>query len=128
MNDRKNCPLRHANGNCLPVGGFCTSVNDQICNGLQQAYDHGRANNCDGCPWKSKQWKKMGRAALPKEKQPEASLFDDGEDFADIGDYAVLTRRWKCSACGSLLCLFDKRPKIKYCFVCGTKFKETEDT
>lgn len=38
----KKCMLRHANGNCLAIGGFCTSVNDEICKGLQMAYDHGR--------------------------------------------------------------------------------------
>lgn len=41
MNDRKNCPLRHENGNCLPCGGFCTAVNDAICEVIHQAYDHG---------------------------------------------------------------------------------------
>ena len=25
------CPYRHENGNCLPVGGFCTSVLDKYC-------------------------------------------------------------------------------------------------
>ena len=40
-NNRKNCPLRHENGNCLPCGGFCTAVNDAICEAIHQAYDHG---------------------------------------------------------------------------------------
>lgn len=39
--NRKNCPLRHENGNCLPCGGFCTAVNDAICEAIHQAYDHG---------------------------------------------------------------------------------------
>ena len=39
--NRKNCPLRHENGNCLPCGGFCTSVNDAICEAIHQAYQHG---------------------------------------------------------------------------------------
>lgn len=42
MTERDDCPLRHANGNCLPVGGFCTSVNDEICKGLKQAYECGK--------------------------------------------------------------------------------------
>ena len=29
--DRRNCEHRHENGNCLAVGGFCTSVNDEHC-------------------------------------------------------------------------------------------------
>lgn len=30
-NTRKACEYRHDNGNCLKVGGFCTSVNDKYC-------------------------------------------------------------------------------------------------
>lgn len=29
--NRKNCEYRHENGNCLKVGGFCTSVDDEHC-------------------------------------------------------------------------------------------------
>ena len=29
--DRKNCPHRHENGNCLSVGGFCLAVDDKHC-------------------------------------------------------------------------------------------------
>ena len=29
--DRRNCEHRHENGNCLAVGGFCTSVDDEYC-------------------------------------------------------------------------------------------------
>ena len=28
---RQNCEHRHENGNCLKVGGFCTSVDDKHC-------------------------------------------------------------------------------------------------
>jgi hypothetical protein len=33
--------MRHENGNCLPVGGFCTAVNDASCEALQQAFEKG---------------------------------------------------------------------------------------
>ena len=34
--------MRNAkNGNCLPVGGFCTAVHDIYCEIAQQAYRHG---------------------------------------------------------------------------------------
>lgn len=39
--DRKECPMRHSNGNCLPCGGFCTAVNDEICKALHNAYQSG---------------------------------------------------------------------------------------
>ena len=29
--DRRNCPHRHENGNCLSVGGFCMAVDDKHC-------------------------------------------------------------------------------------------------
>ncbi len=38
---RRTCALRHENGNCLVIGGFCTSVNDEICTALQGAYKEG---------------------------------------------------------------------------------------
>lgn len=38
---RKGCPMRHENGNCTVIGGFCTAVNDPICDGLHNAYDNG---------------------------------------------------------------------------------------
>ena len=42
MNDlRMDCLMRHENGNCTVIGGFCTAVNDSICEGLHSAYDSG---------------------------------------------------------------------------------------
>lgn len=38
---RKDCPMRHENGNCTVAGGFCTAVNDQICEALHNAFDCG---------------------------------------------------------------------------------------
>lgn len=42
---RKDCQMRHENGNCNVIGGFCTAINDAICIGLHNAYDCGY---CDG--------------------------------------------------------------------------------
>ena len=42
---RKDCLMRHENGNCNVIGRFCTAVNDPICAGLHNAYDCGY---CDG--------------------------------------------------------------------------------
>lgn len=44
MIDRADCQMRHENGNCLPAGGFCTAVNDQICEAIHAAYDAGTIN------------------------------------------------------------------------------------
>ena len=43
--DRKNCPMRATNGNCLPVGGFCTAVPDINCAIAHQAYGQGFLDN-----------------------------------------------------------------------------------
>lgn len=40
--ERKDCPMRHENGNCTVAGEFCTAVNDPICEALHNAYDCGR--------------------------------------------------------------------------------------
>ena len=40
-NKRKDCPMRHKNGNCTVAGGFCTAVNDPICEALHNAFDCG---------------------------------------------------------------------------------------
>lgn len=58
ITERKKCPLRHENGNCLPIGGFCTANNDAICDGLHIAYymglldaAHRSADDADSKDW-----------------------------------------------------------------------------
>lgn len=34
----KSCPMQHENGNCLPCGGFCTSIHPPLCKAMQNAY------------------------------------------------------------------------------------------
>lgn len=47
MVERKDCPMRNQdNGNCLPVGGSCTAVNDSICEAVRSAYTFGGFNIC----------------------------------------------------------------------------------
>lgn len=41
IDSREDCVMRHENGNCLPCGGFCLAVNNEICYALQQAYNKG---------------------------------------------------------------------------------------
>jgi hypothetical protein len=45
MDLRTDCKMRHENGNCLPCGGFCTAVSNEICHALHNAYNHG-FNDC----------------------------------------------------------------------------------
>lgn len=39
--NREDCVMRHENGNCLPIGGFCTAVNEAICDALHNAFNKG---------------------------------------------------------------------------------------
>lgn len=50
--DRHYCPMRHENGNCLPCGGFCASVNNEICQALHNAYIKGYDNGVDDMRYK----------------------------------------------------------------------------
>lgn len=59
-NERKDCPIRHANGNCLCIGGFCTGVNDEICNGLRAAYQSGKRAAADVAKVKHGKWTATG--------------------------------------------------------------------
>lgn len=38
----KDCTMRSEIGNCLAIGGFCTSVSKETCEALQNAYTKGR--------------------------------------------------------------------------------------
>ena len=42
MIDRNECPMRHENGNCLCMGGFCTAVSDEVCIAMRSAYLSGQ--------------------------------------------------------------------------------------
>lgn len=40
---REHCPMRNpSNGNCLPHGGFCLAVSDNICDACRSAYRMGK--------------------------------------------------------------------------------------
>lgn len=42
---RKDCPMRHENGNCLVCGGFCLAVSNALCEALHNAYNKGCRDN-----------------------------------------------------------------------------------
>ena len=41
------CEMRHKNGNCQPVGGFCTTIQKEICEAMHNAWDMGFLKCCD---------------------------------------------------------------------------------
>lgn len=73
---RKDCPMRHENGNCTVAGGFCTSVNDPICEALHNAYNCGYRHSAIR--------EQEGRRWIPvMELTPE-----------NIGLYLVIEKHW----------------------------------
>ena len=62
--------MRHQNGNCLVIGGFCTSVNDEYCNGLREAYECGALRETRMSGWVS-----------IKERLPEEQINPNTHDF-----------------------------------------------
>lgn len=101
MADRDKCPIRHVNGNCLPIGGFCTAITDEICKGLRMAYEKGQYDSV---------------VALLKEQEAV-------EPHLDVDE-------WKCGNCGHDLehqemlgdnVLFHEQ--YNYCPNCGKKVK-----
>ena len=105
MPDRNECLIRHANGNCLPIGGFCTAIADEICKGLRMAYEKGLHN--------------ATVAALLKEQEAI-------EPHLDVDE-------WKCGNCGHDLehqemlgdnVLFHEQ--YNYCPNCGKAVKWDE--
>ena len=85
---RKDCPMRHENGNCTVIGGFCTAVNDPICEGLHNAYDNGYRDAAIRARQERENTKPMAnadriRAMSDKEQQSFVRGFWEIEDFAD---------------------------------------------
>jgi hypothetical protein len=33
--------MRHENGNCLPMGGFCNTLKTELCDAMQEAFEIG---------------------------------------------------------------------------------------
>ena len=96
--ERENCPMRHENGNCLPAGGFCTAVNDPICDALHNAYENGR---CSVATDTNDKWVSVDERKPEKDKEyivviegakRSTHLYFDGEAwFSEYGDvYKVL--------------------------------------
>ena len=81
--DRSHCKMRHENGNCLPMGGFCTAVNDEICAALQAAHAWG-----------------MNELAKGEGKQKKGKWLIDGYWSEVFGMGTSYGYYFKCSECG----------------------------
>lgn len=84
--NRKDCPMRHENGNCTVAGGFCTAVNDPICEALRNAFECGY------------------RSALRVQQEPN--------DWICTLKCTALMEEGMCSH-GGLCCLYESQRTIK---------------
>ena len=85
-NKRKDCPMRHKNGNCTVAGGFCTAVNDPICEALHNAFD---------CGYRSAIRQQKHFRDLTKKVEP--LTLDELREAAQTGDPVWLVRA-NCSS------------------------------
>ena len=85
-NKRKDCPMRHKNGNCTVAGGFCTAVNDPICEALHNAFD---------CGYRSAIRRQEHFRDITKKVEP--LTLDDLREAAQTGDPVWLVRA-NCSS------------------------------
>ena len=91
MIDRKDCPMRSENGNCLPVGGFCTAVSDVFCKAVYHAYDHGFSDAIEELQKQVPKWIPVSER-LPEEPFGCLIIVDDtdpytGRDFLNYLPY-----------------------------------------
>lgn len=119
---RKDCPMRHENGNCTAAGGFCTAVNDPICEALRNAFKCGEYSKIE---WATLALAKQ--ATLFEEKQLAVLQEIHEKVTADIepkeqGRWIERIDHFSCSACGGD-CWALSASEYNYCPNCGAKMK-----
>ena len=128
--ERKDCPMRHENGNCTVAGGFCTAVNDPICEALHNAFDCGVRSQIE--------WVTLTLAEQSTRfAQKQLAVLQEIRDKHSTADVApVVHGRWEfkhpngwaCSNCGEWGLMIDNRGicKSNYCPNCGAKMDKEE--
>ena len=96
---RKDCPMRHENGNCLPSGGFCTAVNAPICAAIHNAYYMGKTSATDVVEVVHGYWKETTHITESKRGRE------------------IHSKLYNCSNCDAP----NGRKKSSYCHWCGAK-------
>ena len=134
--ERKNCPMRRKNGDCLVMGRFCLYVNDEICHGLHNAYNKG----VEAEPQRA--YEQGVKDTLDKDDETfriaseiriavGCKTAKECWELARNGDIQVVKHgRWinkddkefECSHCGNLEMLMSS-----YCRRCGAKMDEVEE-
>lgn len=90
------CTYRHENGNCLRVGGFCTSVPLSHCQRYKELHN-------EYTEYKQLGTLKKVRKAVEKQKPKKVSIEDVGYDqYRNVNLYACI-----CPSCGLHIIEFD---------------------
>ena len=99
--------MRHTNGNCLVIGGFCTSVNDEICSGLRNAYAWGALREMRRNTWVSVKDKlpEQGKDVLVYIER-NAYRFDEVIRKREIAIGWHIEGRWHVDGCSKVVGLY----------------------
>ena len=121
-NDRKNCPYRHENGNCLPVGGFCTAVSDEYCE------DARKKNDFVSRQWLIDEYHRRHEGppggALKMIEEAPAAYVEPKREIAPWKVAGAFDDFHQCTKCGNMWPIFST-VEWAYCPVCGfRKFPE----
>jgi hypothetical protein len=108
------CSYRHENGNCLRVGGFCTSVPLSHCQRYKDWYKEYMG------------YRKLGtleevREAVEKQKAKRPTY--DGDGYAPDGTF--VWDEWKCPCCGTRYEV--DYEEHAYCPYCGKHIDWSEE-
>lgn len=102
-----SCPLMDMSGNCIPIGRFCTSIDDKTCNDLILAYKQGKHDG-DFVDLSTKDANKI--LVLPKKQIPIKPIcFEHGRT----------RNKYECGNCGSS----EIFKEWEYCPWCGQAIK-----
>ena len=124
---RLNCPMRHDNGNCLPCGGFCTAVNDSICESLHNAFRHGQTAEYERLTLEvikeNRKFEEERLEALRKLYEKVTTIASERPhgQMEEIEPCNIMVDR-QCCSCGTAMGSQDN-----YCPNCGADMRERKD-
>lgn len=102
------CTYRHENGNCLKIGGFCTSVPTSHCQIYKELYNEYTEYKLLGTLEEVRDAVEKQRAKKPKNVETEGYRYTD---------------TYRCPTCGGN---FSGTGIADYCYHCGQKLNWSE--
>ena len=101
------CHMRTSLGNCDPIGGFCTSVNTDICEALHKVADRPTG-----------EWiQKPHKVYLSRDCVPDFNDYHDRQYNEE--DHSIVEYWWHCNQCDYEADRWFK-PTFEFCPNCGS--------